>query len=103
MKFHRIARALLAALAFVVAGGAAAEALKVGYLPVTGHAKFFVAQEYGLFKAEGLDVELIEFQNSADGLNALISGKLDIAPFGTTAPLVHLAKGTKIRIIGGIM
>jgi NitT/TauT family transport system substrate-binding protein len=81
----------------------AADSLKVGYLPVTGPAKFFVAKEYGLFEKEGLDVELIEFQNSADGLNALISGKLDIASFGTTAPLAHLAKGSKIRIIGGIM
>ncbi|MDR3087692.1 MAG: ABC transporter substrate-binding protein, partial [Azoarcus sp.] len=81
----------------------AAETLRVGHLPVTGHAKFFVAQDKGFFKAEGLDVELLEFQNSADGLNALISGKLDFAAFGTTAPLAHLAKGAKIGIIAGIM
>ena len=47
--------------------------LKVGYLPVTGHAKFFVAKEQGLFAKEGLDVELIEFVNSADGLNAVVA------------------------------
>lgn len=29
--------------------------LKVGYLPVTGHAKFFIAKEQGLFAKEGLD------------------------------------------------
>lgn len=77
--------------------------LKVGYLPVTGHAKFFVAKEQGLFAQEGLDVELIEFVNSADGLNAVVAGKLDIGAFGTTAPLAHIAKGTDLRIIGGIM
>ncbi|MDR2689391.1 MAG: ABC transporter substrate-binding protein [Azoarcus sp.] len=91
---------------FVMVGSTpalAAESIKVGYLPVTGQAKFFVAKEYGLFEKEGLDVELIEFQNSADGLNALVSGKLDVAPFGTTAPLAHIAKGAKIRIIGGVM
>jgi NitT/TauT family transport system substrate-binding protein len=96
-------KAFAVALLLPFVGTCQAESLKVGYLPVTGQAKFFIAQEYGLFKNEGLDVELIEFQNSADGLNALISGKLDVAPFGTTAPLVHLSKGTKIRIIGGIM
>jgi NitT/TauT family transport system substrate-binding protein len=80
-----------------------AEDLKVGYLPVTGHAKFFVAKEQGFFAKEGLDVELIEFQNSADGLNAIIAGKLDIGAFGTTAPVAHLAKGAKIKIVGGIM
>jgi NitT/TauT family transport system substrate-binding protein len=97
-------KALVAALA--LAGGlssALADTLKVGYLPVTGHGKFFVAKEQGLFAKEGLDVELIEFQNSADGLNAIIAGKLDVGAFGTTAPVAHLSKGAKIKIIGGIM
>jgi NitT/TauT family transport system substrate-binding protein len=78
-------------------------ALKVGHLPVTGHAKFFIAKEEGFFKAEGLDVELVEFVNSADGLAALRANKLDLGAFGTTAPLVHIAKGADIRIIGGVM
>ncbi|MEI7612732.1 MAG: ABC transporter substrate-binding protein [Betaproteobacteria bacterium] len=82
---------------------ASAESLKVGYLPVTGHAKYFVAQEQGLFKKEGLDVELIEFQNSADGINAIIAGKLDTGSFSTTAPLLFYSKGSEIKIIGGIM
>ena len=81
----------------------AADSLKVGHLPVTGHAKFFVAKEEGFFKDEGLDVELIEFANSADGLAALRAGKLDLGAFGTTAPLVHISKGAEIRIIGGVM
>ena len=85
------------------AGHAAAEPLKVGYLPVTGHAKYFVAQEQGLFKKEGLDVELVEFQNSADGINAVIAGKLDVGTFGTTAPLLFYSKGSDIKIIGGVM
>ena len=97
-------RHLLPALALATGlGNVAAETLKVGYLPVTGHAKFFVAKEQGLFAKEGLEVELIEFQNSADGLNAVVAGKLDIGAFGTTAPVAHLAKGAKIKIIGGIM
>ncbi|MEI6756477.1 MAG: ABC transporter substrate-binding protein [Chlorobium sp.] len=77
--------------------------VKVGYLPVTGHAKFFVAQEKGFFAQEGLTVELIQFANSADGISALRAKKIDIGAFGTTAPLVHVAKGADIRIIGGIM
>ena len=74
-----------------------------GYLPVTGHAKFFVAKEHGFFEREGLDVELVEFVNSADGINALNAGKLDVGSFGTTAPLVHISKGTDLRFIGGVM
>ncbi|MBI5791448.1 MAG: ABC transporter substrate-binding protein [Rhodocyclales bacterium] len=101
MKTSRILYSLAAAALLIT--GAAAEPIKVGYLPVTGHAKFFVAKEQGLFAKEGLDVELIEFQNSADGLNAVVAGKLDIGAFGTTAPLAHIAKGTELKIIGGIM
>jgi NitT/TauT family transport system substrate-binding protein len=77
--------------------------IKVGYLPVTGHAKFFVAKDKGYFDQEGINVELIQFANSADGLSALRARKLDIGAFGTTAPLVHVDKGADIRIIGGIM
>lgn len=77
--------------------------LSFGYLPVTGHAKIFIAKEEGYFKSEGLDVTLVEFTNSADGLSALRAGKLDVGAFGTTAPLVHISKGAELSIIGGIM
>lgn len=97
---HSLVGALLLAAGI---GAASAESIKIGYLPVTGHGKFFVAKEQGFFAKEGLDAELIEFQNSADGLNAVIAGKLDVGAFGTTAPVAHLSKGAKIKIIGGIM
>lgn len=104
MQHPKLLRALIAGLSLcTLSGFASAEALKVGYLPVTGHAKFFVAKEQGFFSKEGLDVELIEFQNSADGLNAIVAGKLDTGAFGTTAPVAHISKGAKLKIIGGIM
>jgi NitT/TauT family transport system substrate-binding protein len=94
----------LASLALLAATPArSAEKLRIGYLPVTGHAKFFVAKEQGFFTREGLEVELVEFVNSADGINALNAGKIDVGAFGTTAPLVHISKGTDLRVIGGIM
>ena len=93
-------------LIHLAAGSQAVYALdhvRVGYLPVTGHAKFFVAKEFGIFEKEGIDAELIEFINSADGLGALRAGKLDVGAFGTTAPLVHISQGADLRIIAGIM
>lgn len=104
MPYPKLLASLLTGVALSAASGLAfAESLKVGYLPVTGHAKFFVAKEQGIFAKEGLDVELIEFQNSADGLNAVVAGKLDVGAFGTTAPVAHISKGAKLKIIGGIM
>jgi len=104
MAKSSLGRFLIASAALLaLSAQASAESLRVGYLPVTGHAKFFVAQEQGFFKQEGLDVELVQFVNSADGLNAVVAGKLDIGAFGTTAPLVHYARGADLKIIGGIM
>lgn len=77
--------------------------VRIGYLPVTGHAKFFIAKEKGFFADEKIDAELIEFINSADGLAALRAGKIDVGAFGTVAPLVHIAQGADLRIIGGVM
>lgn len=77
--------------------------LLVGYLPVTGHAKLFVAKEEGFFAEEGLDVELIQYVNSADGIGALCAAKLDVGSFGSVAPLVYIAGGANLRIIGGMM
>jgi NitT/TauT family transport system substrate-binding protein len=99
-----IFRALGIVLFFAgISASASAKIIKVGYLPVPSHAKFMIAKEAGFFKQEGLDVELVEFQNSADGLNAIIAGKLDTGAFGTMAPIAHVSKGTRLKIIGGIM
>jgi NitT/TauT family transport system substrate-binding protein len=100
---HSLLRNVCATVLALASTILSAQSLKVGHLPVTGHAKFFVAKEYGFFAKEGLNVELIEFQNSADGLAALRAGKLDLGAFGTTAPLVHISKGANLRIIGGVM
>jgi NitT/TauT family transport system substrate-binding protein len=77
--------------------------IKVGHLLVPGQGKIFIAQEKGFFKDAGLDVELVEFQNSADSSAAIRAGKLDFASSGATAPLFHIAKGAdNIVIVGGI-
>ncbi|MDR2506929.1 MAG: ABC transporter substrate-binding protein [Candidatus Accumulibacter sp.] len=101
---YRLARFLaVGAVSLATLGTASAEPVKVGYLPAIGHAKYFIAYEQGFFKKEKLDVELVEFQNSADGINAVVSGKLDVGSFSTPAPLLFYSKGSDIRIIGGIM
>lgn len=94
---------LVLLLGFCTTQALAATQVKVGYLPVTGHAKFFVAQEQGFFRDEGLNVELFEFTNSAEGVAAVVAGRLDVGAFGTSAPLVHYGRGADIKVIGGIM
>lgn len=74
----------------------------VGYLPAVGHVLYFVAKEKGFYAEEGLDVELFQFTNSGEGLNAIKSGKLDTGSFGTAAPLAFIAKDTPFVILGGM-
>jgi NitT/TauT family transport system substrate-binding protein len=77
--------------------------VKVGHLLVPGQGKIFIAQELGYFRDAGLDVELVEFTNSADSSAAIRAGKLDFASSGATAPLYHIAHGAdNIVIVGGI-
>lgn len=78
------------------------KSLKIGYLPTTGHALMFIAKEKGFFDKEGLNVELFQFQNSADGTNAILAKKIDTGGFGPS-PLVFIAKGSPETIIGGLM
>ena len=53
------------------------ERVRIGYLPITSDASFFVAVEKGFFKAQGLLVEPIKFQGSNQTLEALVAGRID--------------------------
>jgi NitT/TauT family transport system substrate-binding protein len=87
----------------LAASQAAGKEIRLGYLPTSGHALTFVAKEQGFFAELGLDVQLSQFPNSADGYNALTAGKLDIIAMGSTAPAVYIAKGIDLKYIGGLM
>jgi NitT/TauT family transport system substrate-binding protein len=105
MKMKRLF-VLLLLLTLMVSGQSHAtelKKLKIGYLPTSGHLLYFVAQEKGFFKQEGLDVELARFTNSGEGLTAIKTGKLDAGSFGTSAPLVFIDKGADFAIFGGQM
>lgn len=76
--------------------------LKVGYAPGGGSVLTFLAKDQKLFEKEGISVELVQFSSSADGLNALNSGKIDVGiSFGTAGPLTFITKGSDFTIIGG--
>ncbi|MCK9318642.1 ABC transporter substrate-binding protein [Methanoculleus sp.] len=76
--------------------------LRIGYLPSTGHALLFIANEQGYFDEQRLNVELFQFQNSAEGSTAIIAKKIDVGGFGPS-PLVYASKGSPVTVIGGLM
>jgi len=78
--------------------------LKVGYLKMNGAPLADIAIHEGFFEEENLEVELVPFNASTDGINALQTNKIDIGlTFGTTTPLAFIAKGADLNIIGGHM
>jgi NitT/TauT family transport system substrate-binding protein len=50
---------------------------RVGFNAWIGYIAFFVAQQKGFFKDEGLDVQTKSFSSPGDGLKPLLSGDLD--------------------------
>jgi NitT/TauT family transport system substrate-binding protein len=75
--------------AVVVAGGAAAEAqdlkrIKIGYPAVSyNQVHIWVAKDSGLFKKQGLDVEVIFFRGGQIATQALVAGDPPIVNIGT--------------------
>ncbi|MDR0424236.1 MAG: ABC transporter substrate-binding protein [Clostridiales Family XIII bacterium] len=61
------------------AGGQQAAPLKIGLLRIDDSIPFYVAEKEGLFEAEGVAVQLVPFNSSADQSAAMEAGELDMA------------------------
>jgi NitT/TauT family transport system substrate-binding protein len=60
-----------------------------------------LGQNAGLFRKRGLELELLYTNGSAETLQAVISGSVDIGiGLGTTAVMAAYAKGAPLRVIG---
>jgi NitT/TauT family transport system substrate-binding protein len=107
LRISTIAIVTFTASLLLMAVGAQAKSparLKLGYAPGGGSILAFIAQDQKLFAKEGIEVELVQFSSTGDGLNALNSGKIDIGlSFGTAAPLTFISKGSDFTIIGGAL
>lgn len=62
------------------------------FLPV------YLAQDQGIFKAQGLDVQLVTFRNGADLARAMISGAVDMASGALVEALVPIQEGQPLKV-----
>jgi NitT/TauT family transport system substrate-binding protein len=99
-----IALAILSAIAAVVPASAQnlekpKLSLGVGgtslfyYLPLT------IAEQKGYFKAEGLDVEILDFPGGAKALQALLGGSVDVVSGAYEHTITQQAKGQPIEAL----
>ncbi|MDR2489789.1 MAG: ABC transporter substrate-binding protein [Spirochaetaceae bacterium] len=74
----------------------------VGYAPGASSTLPMLALDQDYYAKEGVKVEFVPFNNSADGLAALQAKKIDVGlSFGTSAPLTLVTKGANFVIIAG--
>ncbi|MBI2372309.1 MAG: ABC transporter substrate-binding protein [Deltaproteobacteria bacterium] len=59
----------------------------------------YMAREKGMFKAQGLEVQILDFRGDATVTKALVGGEVDVAVnLGATSAIVSASKGTRIRL-----
>jgi ABC-type nitrate/sulfonate/bicarbonate transport system substrate-binding protein len=76
------------------------EKLRIGVGIDAAYAPFFVAEEQGLFEAEGLqDVELIQFARGGEAVDALGAGQVDLAGNSDTTTLTMMASNPIFRAL----
>jgi NitT/TauT family transport system substrate-binding protein len=105
-KLARAAMAATTVVALAVAGGAHAAAgtrpaamtsIAMGTEPWIGYGPWWIARDKGFFQKEGLNVNLITFQQDADLNAALASGKTQTANIATHTS-IKLILNTHLKI-----
>lgn len=72
--------------------------LKIGVLPIEDNLPFYVAEQDGLFKKEGLNVELIPFDSAAERDAALMAGQIDGEAADIVAAALLKKSGNDVKI-----
>lgn len=73
--------------------------VKIGYSAWPGWFPWKVAEEKGLFKKNGVDVQMVWFQGYADSITALSVGKLDANCQTLNDTISPAAAGAKLKIV----
>jgi len=79
----------------------AAEPLRLGLLHTLSPAPFYIAQERGYFRDEGLDVTFRFFEAAQPIAAAAVSGDTDVGVTALTGGFFNLAEKGTLKVIGG--
>ena len=89
----------------LTAGSATAEklTLMLDWFPNIDHLPIYVAQEKGLFKEKGLEVEIISPSETADGLKLAASGNVDMAVSYEPQTIIAASAGLDVKVVGRLV
>lgn len=96
--------AIIIAIIAIVAVGAffltnSGETVTIGYLPSDHDAALFVADAQGQFASNGINTNLVQFNNGGDLMTAMASGDVDVGYVGITPVLASIQKGVPVKVI----
>ena len=95
-----IARALIFVAALAAAPALSAESVKIGYTRTATDIAIYVADKRGYFKAEGIDVTLINVASASAMLVPMAAGDLDAIAGSASAGLFNATnRGLDIRLV----
>lgn len=95
-----VAAALLATADFAYTQGKPLIKLLSAHQGFATDAPIYIAQERGYFREQGLDVQLMRFNSTADQIAALGTGQLSVGVGGINAALFNaVAREVQIRIV----
>ena len=90
---------LVAAFAFTLAGSAEAKTLKLAHSTWVGYGPFYIAQEKGFFKEEGVDIELVVMEDTPAKMGALQAGQVDLVASTVDEFPIYMPPGKMLRYI----
>src|SRR5947199_10161603 len=95
-------RFLILFLAILTAPPALAQKTRINWTAVTGaQSGMFLAQQEGLFKKNGLDVELIHIQSSSRGIQAILAGEIAFSFMDGSNSYQATLNGANILLVDG--
>ena len=78
------------------------DTIVVGYLPSSHHSALFVADAMGMYKKEGLKVQLVPFRTGSEMIDAANKNQIDIGFCGITPVTSAIDKNSTVRIVAAV-
>ena len=102
MKRPAVSPFVMAILLFVAAPAWAQPKTRINWTAVTGaQSGMFMAQQEGLFKKNGLDVELIHIPSSSRGIQAILAGEIGFSFMDGANEIQANLKGANLALVAG--
>jgi NitT/TauT family transport system substrate-binding protein len=102
MKIETLVAVVVFSLALVAAGAEAQNKVRINWTAVTGaQSGMFMAQQEGLFKKNGLDVELIHIPSSSRAIQTILAGEIAFSFMDGNNQVQANLKGANLALVAG--